>query len=80
MGMTEEYDRTLTDMRSRYDPTEAFIHPNNIKSYSNRYAVTLRNKIMRGYGILWKDINDEIHKHSYYSAQNWIDEYRRMWR
>lgn len=24
MGMTEEYDRSLTDMRSKYDPTEAF--------------------------------------------------------
>lgn len=22
MGMTEEYDRSLTDIRSRYDPTQ----------------------------------------------------------
>mgnify|MGYP004541406959 CR=1 FL=1 len=25
MGMTEEYDRSLTDMRSRYDQTKALI-------------------------------------------------------
>lgn len=24
MGMTEEHDRSLTDIRSSYDPTEAF--------------------------------------------------------
>ena len=35
---TELYDRTLTDMRSRYDPTEAFIvswNTNSIYFYSS---------------------------------------------
>ena len=34
---TELYDRTLTDKRSRYDPTEAFIDGWN-KSRSNWYS------------------------------------------
>lgn len=38
MGMTEEYDRSLTDMRDRYDQTEAFLYCNKIHSESNRYA------------------------------------------
>ena len=32
---TELYDRTLTDMRSRYDPTEAFID-NGINGWNRR--------------------------------------------
>ena len=82
MGATEEYDRTLTDERSRYDPTEAFIYSyyNDIKSYSNRYAIGLRHKIMEEYSAnIWKDIQNEIQKHSNYSAQDWANEYRRMW-
>ena len=30
MGMTEEYDRSLTDMRDRYDQTKAFLYCNNM--------------------------------------------------
>lgn len=40
---TELYDRTLTDMRSRYDPTEAFIDGWN-KSKSNLYSRKLYDK------------------------------------
>lgn len=82
MGATEEYDRTLTDKQSRYDPTEAFVQSyyNDIKNYSNRYAIGLRHKIMGEYGnYIWKDIHNEIQKHSNYSAQDWVNEYRRMW-
>ena len=82
MGATEEYDRTLTDDRSRYDPTEAFIYSyyTDMRSYSNRYAIGLRHKIMEEYGVsIWKDIQDEIQKHCNYSAQDWVNEYRRMW-
>ena len=81
MGATEEYDRSLTDERSRYDPTEAFsTYYNDMKSYSNGYAIRLRHKIMEEYGAcIWKDIRSEIQNHSNYSAQNWVDEYRRMW-
>ena len=60
MGMTEEYDRSLTDMRDRYDPAEAFLYCNKIHSESNRYAAFVRNKIMKDYCIGWKEIQSEI--------------------
>ena len=31
MGMTEEYDRSLTDMIDIYDPIEAFLYYNDIR-------------------------------------------------
>lgn len=80
MGITEEYDRSLNDMRSRYDPTEAFLYCNEIRSESNIYAKTVRNKIIEDYHIPWKEIHDEINKHNNYSAQYWIDEYERIWK
>jgi hypothetical protein len=80
MGITEEYDRSLTDMRDRYDQTEAFLYCKEIRSESNRYAAFVRNKIMKDYHIPWKEIHDEIHRHINFSAQNWIDEYERIWR
>ena len=46
MGATEEYDRSLTDMRGRYDPTEAFLYYNDMRSESNRYAIAVRKKII----------------------------------
>ena len=78
MGMTEEYDRSLTDMRDRYDPIEAFLYCNELRSKSNRYAKAVRNKIIEDYHIPWKEIHDEIHRHNNYSAQHWVDEYERM--
>lgn len=82
MGATEEYDRSLTDDRSKYDQTEAFLtYYNDMKSYSNRYAIGLRHEIMKEYGAcIWKDVQNEIIKHNNYSAQNWVSEYRRIWR
>ena len=80
MGMTEEYDRSLTDKRSMYDQTEAFLYCKEIRSESNRYAAFLRNKIMKDYCILWKEIHDEICRHNNYSAQHWVDEYKRIWK
>ena len=80
MGMTEEYDKSLTDERSKYDPTEAFSHYNDIRSESNRYAKSVRNKIIKDYHIPWKEIHDEIHRHINFSAQHWVDEYERIWK
>lgn len=80
MGMTEEYDRSLTYIRSRYDPTEVFLYCKEIRSESNRYAVFVRNKIMKDYCILWKEIQSEIRRHNTFSSQNWIDEYERIWK
>lgn len=80
MGMTEEYDRSLTDMRYRYDQTKAFLYYNDIRSESNRYAKAVRNKIIEDYHILWEEIDDEIHGHNNFSAQHWVDEYERIWK
>lgn len=80
MGMTEEYDRSLTDMRDRYDQTKAFLYYNDIRSESNRYAKAVRNKITKDCPILWKEIQDEIHRHINFSAQHWVDEYERIWK
>lgn len=80
MGMTEEYDMSLTDMRDRYDPTEAFLYCNKIRSESNRYAAFVRNKIMKDYCVPWEEIQSEIRRHNNYSAQHWIDEYERIWK
>lgn len=80
MGMTEEYDRLLTYMRDRYDPIEAFLYYNDIRSKSNRYAKAVRNKIIEDCHILWKEIQDEIHRHINFTAQHWVDEYERIWK
>lgn len=80
IGMTEEHDRSLTDIRSRHDQTEAFLYCNKIRSESNRYAAFVRNKIMKDYCIEWKEIQSEIRRHNTFSAQHWIDEYERIWR
>lgn len=80
MGMTEEYDRFLTDVRSRYDQTKAFLYCNEIRSGSNRYAAFVRNKIVKEYCIMWKEIQSEIHRHINFSAQHWVDEYERIWK
>lgn len=80
MGMTEEYDRLLTDMRDRHDPTEVFLYCNEMRLESNRYAAFVRNKIMKDYCILWKEIQSEICRHNNYSAQHWINEYERIWK
>lgn len=80
MGMTEEYDRSLTDMRDRYDQTKAFLYCDDIRSESNRYAKAVRNKITKDCYILWKEIQDEIHRHINFTAQHWVDEYERIWK
>lgn len=47
MGATEEYDMSLTDMRGRYDPTEAFLYYNDLRSESNRYAKAVKKENYR---------------------------------
>lgn len=78
MGMTEEYDRSLTDTRDRYDSIEAFLYYNDLRSESNRYAKAVKKKIIEDYHIPWKEIHDEIHRYNDYSAQHWVDEYERI--
>ena len=67
---TELYDRTLTDMRSRYDPTEAFIDGWN-KDSSNWYSKTKSRFIHR----YWKEC---VWKFQSLSAQGWIDLYQQL--
>lgn len=75
---TELYDRTLTDLRSPIDPTEAYIIGEN-RIYSNRYALSLRQFIM----YVAKKLNiTNCHLNAFIghrlSAQGWIDEYNRL--
>lgn len=77
---TELYDRTLTDLRGRFDSTSAFIIGDNRK-YSNAYALRLYNyviyfaervlKIPRNVFVpnFRKYLNNPL------SAQEWIDTY-----
>lgn len=78
IGKTELYDRSLTDLRNPNDPTETYI-PNELASESNRYMLQVHREIIGEYGIKWKDIQEQIHKHINYSAQMWVDEYKRLW-
>lgn len=76
---TELFDRELTDLRSPYDPTEAYID-GIARNQSNRYALRIRNlvqEIGRYYlGYHNRKLND--FNHYRYSAQKWIDEYNRL--
>lgn len=77
---TELYDRTLTDLRSPYDPTEAYIqngierrlsyaNARNIRQFINEMAIGISEHIKSG------SLNANKYR---YSAQDWIDEYNRL--
>lgn len=83
---TELYDRILTDMRSKHDPTEAFIGCNSyIKSASNCYSKKLYEKCRTYIEIKtypstfdcehWRNCIEYYHN---LSAQGWIDLYERL--
>lgn len=79
MAKTELYDRSLTDCRSPWDETEAFIDCNpRVRRLSIEYAAQLRRYYSEICGGTWRFIHNEIHKHTEYSAQMWIDEYYRL--
>ena len=77
MAKTELHDRSLTDMRSQHDPTEAFIC-GRVRSLSNAFAHNLRREIAKKYNIMSFELMEEINRHKSYSAQMWIDEYERL--
>lgn len=77
MAKTELFDRSLTNLRSPFDPTEAFIS-NGCRSISNANALKVRNDILKKYGIQSADLTKEIHKYQRYSSQRWIDEYNKL--
>ena len=75
---TELYDRSLTNCRSPWDKTEAFLDSPRIKRISNEYAAQLRRYYSEICGGTWRFIHNEIHKHPTYTAQMWINEYYRL--
>ena len=77
MAYTEKYDRLLSNIRSKYDPTEAIVD-SRYKDISDRYAMHCKKYIYDKYPQFKKAINEEIHRHFNYSAQHWIDEYERL--
>lgn len=79
---TELYDRTLTDKRSRHDPTEAYLNNSSKISLSNKYAFELRERIIdfaeKKLNIrrdVFRKMFQEQSNHNHYSAQGWIDLY-----
>lgn len=78
---TELYDRTLTDERSRHDPTEAYLHNSSTRSLSNKYAFELRERIIdfaeKKLNIRRDKFREMFKKQNqcHYSAQGWIDLY-----
>lgn len=79
---TELYDRTLTDLRSPYDPTEAYIQGGIERRLSCAYARKLRlfvNEMAVKLDIPEnvKSIGLNANKY-HYSSQDWIDIYDRL--
>lgn len=79
---TEIYDRTLTDMRDRFDPTSAFVDCSyEVRSASRNYAISLYHGVKKKIEQETRQPFD-IHKwrksiRGYWnlSAQGWIDLY-----
>ena len=73
MAKTELYDRTLTIMRSPYDSTEAFITDKFSRRLSNKYAITLSQKLH--IGRIKKTIHPSL---LHMSAQWYIDVFNNL--
>lgn len=75
---TELYDRTLTNLRSPYDPTEAYIQGGTERGLSCAHARKLRQFINRA--AIELNIPEDIKSTFVYRppAQHWIDEYNRL--
>lgn len=82
---TELFDRSLTDMRSKHDPTEAFIDVSSrVRNFSNQYAKLLYENCKRNIEAetkipfsreLWIS---SINSYRNLSAQGWIVLYEYM--
>lgn len=76
-AQTEIFDRHLTDLRSKYGPTEAFI-TDKLRAQFNMYAINMSHFVHAVAEILKLD-NFTLFNHVWrYSAQHWIDEYYRL--
>ena len=74
MAKTELYDRALTIMRSPYDSTEAFITDKFSRRLSNKYAITLSQKLH--IGSIKKTIHPSL---LHMSAQWYIDVFNNLY-
>lgn len=86
---TELYDRSLTDLRSPRDKTEAYTTGEN-RYYSQMYAISLYRRIKQialYYGIskefvendkLWREYFFAPNRNYRYSAQGWVDMYNHL--
>lgn len=82
MVTTELFDRTLTNERSKYDKTEAFICNPAGRSLSNQHAVYrfknitkfAENDLKIPHQIFIMNFRNQI-KINHFSAQGWIDQY-----
>lgn len=81
----ELYDRTLTDMRDRYDPTEAYIGcSNEISKKSNLYAYRLyqwcKKEIEYKTGRTFDRAQwiESIRGYERLTSQGWIDLYEQL--
>lgn len=84
-AQTELYDRSLTDMRERYDPTSAYIDcSKEARNASNYYAYSLHLWCRRNIeyktkqpfsNLIWKEC---IKRYFNLSAQGWIDLYEHL--
>lgn len=82
---TELYDRSLTDMRDKYDTTEAYIGcSNEVRNKSNAYAKRLyrwcRNNIEYETGRPFDHAQwiGSVKGCNHLSAQGWIDLYKQL--
>lgn len=83
---TELYDRILTDMRSKYDSTEAFIPSNSYsRSLSNLYSYKLYERCKEYIEIKTYPLSFDceywrrcVECYNNLSAQGWIDLYERL--
>lgn len=82
---TELYDRSLTNMRDRYDPTSAYIWGSNeVRNKSNSYAYRLyrwcRREIEYKTGRPFNHAQwiGSIRGYERLSAQGWIDLYKNL--
>lgn len=78
-AITEIYDRELTDLRSPYDLTEAFVGGQE-RHLSNAYAKLTRRFVYKVADRLGMSSRRKLSDFDYYrfSAQGWISEYNRL--
>ena len=76
MANTEIFDRMISNERSKYDSTEAYLSKKWQQHLSVRFAMSLWNDL-ESINLNFRDIVKEIKSHRN-SAEEWIAEYERM--